>query len=211
MPLPHQILFKLDFSPKHPVYSGARFSLVADISMMLHQNNVHKALKVIGPGQAELMSNIPIPKPRPDEVLIKVVKVALNPVDAKGSDLSAVPGATLGCDFAGTVVEIGAAVKKDLAVGDRVSGLTFGNNPDVPGNGAFAEYVVAFGDLLLKLPADMSFAAGCTLALGLGTVGLALYHTLQLPLPGTSSTSAYVLIHGGGTATGTLAIQLARE
>lgn len=172
---------------------------------------LQKALKVLGPGNIELTDRTPISQPQADEVLVRVIYVALNPVDAKSADLSPAPGATMGCDFSGDVVAVGSVVKKALSVGDRVCGSAFGNNPDEPHNGAFAEYVVTPGDLVLKIPPDMSYQAAATLGLGLATVGLGLFQTMKLPLPGSPALEPhFVLIHGGGTATGTLAIQLTR-
>ncbi len=39
-----------------------------------------KALKVVGPGRAEIQE-VPLPKMRDDYVLVKVSNVALNPTD----------------------------------------------------------------------------------------------------------------------------------
>lgn len=178
---------------------------------MIAQPTSQTALKLQGPGDIQITHGNPIPVPREDELLVKVVYVALNPVDAKSMDYSPVPGATMGCDFSGDVVTVGSAVKKALVPGDRVCSSTFGNNPDEPNNGAFSEYVTVPGDLVLKIPPDMSYQLAATLGLGLATVGLALFHTMNLPAPGAPSPQPhYVLIYGGGTATGTLAIQMVR-
>lgn len=57
----------------------------------------------------------------------------------------------------------------------------------------------------------MSFEAGSTLGAGLISAGQALYQQLKLPLPNEpASTSKPVLIYGASTATGTLAVQLAK-
>lgn len=167
-----------------------------------------KALKVTGPGKVSLSHTAPVPPVTSSDVLVRVIAVALNPVDWKSVDLSPTPGASWGCDFAGTVVSIGSSVKADLQIGDRVCGGTFGNNPDDPDNGAFSEYVVVPGDLVFKIPGHMSFEKAATLGIGLSTIGLALYHVFGLPLPTEPAREKkYVLVHGGGTATGTLAIQ----
>lgn len=177
-----------------------------------------KTLKVVGAGELEVVDNSAVPSIEADEVLVRVVAVATNPVDAKSSDLSPTSGATIGCDFAGEVVLVGAAVKnKQLSVGDRVCGLVFGNNPLRPDNGAFAEYVAAPGDLVFHIPRDMDFEQAATLPCGLATVGFGLYQYLGIPLPDQraagggngSAAPRYILIHGGGTATGTLLVQLA--
>lgn len=173
--------------------------------------NAQRAIKIQAPGKVALQENCPIPVPQADEVLVKVVCVALNPVDAKSADLSPTPGATSGCDFSGEVVSIGDKVKQSLSVGDRVSGCVFGNNPDELQNGAFAEYVAVPGDLLFRIPEGMSFQTAATFGVGLSTAGMALYQTLKLPLPNTPASSPqFVLVAGGGTATGSLAIQLAK-
>jgi NADPH:quinone reductase-like Zn-dependent oxidoreductase len=44
----------------------------------------------------------------------------------------------------------------------------------------------------------------------LATTGLGLYQTLSLPLPGSVAANVWVLIYGGSTSTGTIAIQFAK-
>ncbi len=61
-----------------------------------------------------------------------------------------------------------------------------------------------------KIPNGMSFEDTATLGVGVTTVGQALYMTL-MPLPTEpAKTSFPILIYGGSTATGTLAIQYAK-
>lgn len=170
-----------------------------------------KALKISGAGKVDLAELSPVPQPKADEVLVRVIYVAINPVDAKSADLSPTPGATSGCDFSGELVAVGSAVKKALSVGDGVCGCVFGNNPDELNNGAFAEYVVVPGDLVFKIPPGISFPTAATLGVGLATVGMGLYQALKLPLPSLPAhRQQFVLVYGGGTATGTLAIQMIR-
>lgn len=63
-----------------------------------------------------------IPKPGPNQLLVKVLAASLNPVDWKiykdGQFMDNYP-AVLGTDVAGDVVEIGEGVK-NFSVGDRV-------------------------------------------------------------------------------------------
>ncbi|KAL2071168.1 hypothetical protein VTL71DRAFT_12403 [Oculimacula yallundae] len=172
-----------------------------------------KALKISQPGELEITESSLVPRPEADEVLVRVIYVALNPVDSKSTDLSPTLGATIGCDFAGEVLQVGMNVKKLLSVGDRVCGSVLGNNPDGLDNGAFSEYVTVAGDLLIKIPSSMSYQTAATLGIGLATVGLAL-HRLKVPFPGAEISENIerksILIYGGGTATGGLAIQIAR-
>ena len=170
-----------------------------------------RALKVRGPGKVELAYASAIPQPRDDEVLVRIICVAVNPVDGKSTDLSPSRGATVGCDFSGQLVTIGRSVKQILTIGDPVCGCVFGNNPDELENGAFAEYVAVPGDLVLKIPPGMSYDTAATLGVGMATTGMALYRNMRLPLPGSESGKTdFVLVYGGGTATGTLAIQMLR-
>ncbi|KAH7371307.1 hypothetical protein BKA64DRAFT_553387, partial [Cadophora sp. MPI-SDFR-AT-0126] len=55
--------------------------------------------------------------------IVKTAAVALNPTDWKHIDFLASPGATVGCDYSGTVEQVGAAVTTGLKIGDRVMGL----------------------------------------------------------------------------------------
>lgn len=71
---------------------------------------------------------------------------------------------------------------------------------------------MAKGDLAIKIPENLSFEEAATLGVGVSTVGQGLYQSLGLPLPGEAKTgeSGTILIYGGSTATGGLAIQYAK-
>jgi aspyridone synthetase trans-acting enoyl reductase len=137
--------------------------------------------------------------------------VALNPVDWKSADLSPTPGATWGTDFSGELVAVGGLFRERFTPGEAVCGAAYGNNPDEPTHGAFAEYVIMPGELMYKIPRGMSFEQAATVGTGLATAGLTLYHTLDLPWPlQPVSEPQYVLVYGGGTATGSMLIQMLR-
>ena len=54
----------------------------------------------------------------------------------------------------------------------------------------------------------MSFERAASLGAGVTTIGLCLYKSLQLPLPTAPAEVPFsVLVYGGSTATGVLAIQ----
>ncbi|KAJ6109452.1 hypothetical protein N7486_001687 [Penicillium sp. IBT 16267x] len=153
--------------------------------------------------------------------LVKTAAVAINPADAKMLDYSAAPGAIHGYDFAGTVVALGtdALGTVQLEVGDRVAGFVHGMNRLQPEVGAFAQYVGASADMLLKIPDQLSFEEAATLGVGVGTAALRLFQELRNPASleqlregGTklvdNEKREFVLVAGGSTATGTCAIQL---
>lgn len=178
---------------------------------------------VAGPGQLSLRQDGPLPDVAPDMALVRTVAVAINPVDAKMLDYSPAVGAIHGCDFAGIVVALGSDVPRHLSIGDRVAGAVHGNNSLEPRVGAFAQYVGATAELLLKIPDTMTFEEASTLGIGLATAGLALFRELEIPVrmedlidragPAGSDSdvtpnAVWVLVSGGSTATGTRAIQL---
>lgn len=169
-----------------------------------------QAIKVVEAGKAEIQS-VPLPKLRDDYVLVKVAAVALNPTDWKHIDYLSTPNATVGCDFAGTVEEVGSKVSKSWKKGDRIAGFTHGVNKVELEDGSFAEYCVAKGDLQMKIPDNLSFEDAATLGVSVSTVGQGLYQSLKLPLPTEPAKEPItLLVYGGSTATGALAIQYAK-
>ena len=173
--------------------------------------SVQKAIIITAPKQAGLVRDRPVPKLRDDCILVKNVSVALNPTDWKHIDYLAPPGVLIGCDYAGIVENVGSDVKKPFKKGDRICGFVHGSNATQAEDGAFAEYIVVKGDLQYKIPDGMSFQDAATLGLGVTTAALGLYKSLKLSLPSDPiQEKTPVLIYGGSTATGTLAIQFAK-
>lgn len=130
-----------------------------------------KAVVIEGPGKVSVQQ-VPTPKLRPDYVLVKVAAVAINPTDWKHveSELLAKPGLRSGCDYSGTVVQVGDKVTKDFKPGDRISGLVHGANASNNEDGGFAEYIVAKGDLQTKIPDGISFEEAATWGVSVTTV-----------------------------------------
>jgi len=163
-------------------------------------------------GNLGVSLNVLLPELEDDMVMVRNVAVALNPVDAKMTGHLAYPGAISGMDFAGTIVAIGSKAQSStpIKIGDRVTGAVHGMHPLTPRVGAFAEYVGATGFVTMKIPDNMSFEEGATLGSGIGTIGLALFMSLEVPGYPTEPAlkPKHVLVYGGSTATGTIAIQL---
>lgn len=151
----------------------------------------------------------PIQPLLPTEFSIRTEAVGVNPSDTKMLGPFANPHGILGTDYAGTVTAIGSAVTS-VAVGDRIAGAQNAMNASMPERGAFRETNVNAGSVWLKLPAHVSTEAGATFGAGISTAGLAL-RLLGLPLPDEPLEKAVqVLVYGGSTATGTVAVQLLR-
>ncbi|KAL4805773.1 hypothetical protein BDV18DRAFT_152488 [Aspergillus unguis] len=173
--------------------------------------STQKAVVITSPKQESLVTDRPIPTLRDDYILVKTHSVALNPTDWKHIAYLAPPGVLVGCDYSGTVEEVGKDVKKAFKKGDRIAGFAHGCNAVQPEDGTFAEYIVVKGDIQMKIPDNLSFEEASTLGVGIVTVGQSLYQSLKLSLP-TEPTKKRepLLIYGGSTATGTLAIQFAK-
>lgn len=167
-------------------------------------------------GGYRLADDIDIPVPKPGTMLCRVYVVALSPYDAKIVDYSNTPGAVGGCDFAGIVVEVGEGLTRFKA-GDRVLAVTFGLSPSDKTAGAFAEYALATEDLSCHVPDNLSLMQASSMGLGIATAGLALFQApgLQLVMPRPDAAdqdmSAFVLVSGGATGTGTMATQLLKR
>jgi putative PIG3 family NAD(P)H quinone oxidoreductase len=140
----------------------------------------------------------PVPQPRAGEVLIKVDYAGVSRPDImqrKGIFVPP-PGASdiLGLEAAGTVVALGDRAE-GLAIGDRVAALLL--------SGGYAEYVTTDARHCLKLPDALTTRDGGALPEVVFTVWHNLFELGRLT-PGES-----VLIHGGASGIGTMAIQLA--
>lgn len=141
------------------------------------------ALVAQGPGKLAIQHDAPVPALAPDMAIVKTAAVAINPSDAKMLDFSCAVGAIHGYDFAGTIVALGEDASKAgrFAVGDRVAGMVFGMNKLKPNVGAFATYVGACVDILLKIPDKMPFPEAASLGVGVATAGMGLFKELSIP------------------------------
>ena len=163
------------------------------------------------------VSETSIPKLTPGTVLIKVSAVTLDPSDYKFGTAFPTPGAVIGCNFAGTVVDVASDIDTDLVLGSAVAGGTHGSNPGKPEDGAFATYIRAPASLTMLITPQVKLSPeqAATLGTALATCTLAFWSDDALALlPATPEQPAEqplsVLVYGGSTATGSIAIQLLR-
>jgi NADPH:quinone reductase-like Zn-dependent oxidoreductase len=148
------------------------------------------------------LEEIPVPEPKDNEVLVRVIASGVNPADplilngkfAKefGTHLPLI----LGYDMAGVVVKTGAKVTK-LKVGDPVYAyLLWG--------GGWAEYCISNeGESSIK-PKSLSFVDASAVPLAGLTAWQALIDI------GKIQSGQTVLIHGGSGGVGSFAIQIAK-
>lgn len=146
----------------------------------------------------------PLPPLAAGEVRIDVEAAALNPVDLKTREgeprmlLPFSPPFVLGCDLAGTVVEIGAGVTT-LRVGDAVFAYA-----GMDRMGAFSERASLPADRVARRPSALSAEEAACLPLP----GLCALQALDA---GGVGAGTRVLIHGGVGGVGGVAVQLASQ
>ncbi|MEI7057041.1 NADPH:quinone reductase [Nocardioides sp. CCNWLW239] len=162
-----------------------------------------------GPSSVMRLTERPVPKPGPGEVLVRLVRAGVNPTDWKvRAGLSATlstPEVTPGQDGAGVVEEIGDGVSSH-AVGQRVW-LFMAQHGQAWGTAA--EYVTVPAEKAVELPAGASFDLGASLGVPAMTAHRALTSgAVDRVAPGSFS-GLTVLVHGGAGAVGNAAIQLA--
>lgn len=146
------------------------------------------------------VADVPMPKPGPDEVLVRVRAAGLNRADlgvAAGKAHGRIGGAgtIIGLEFAGEVAEVGANVG-DLKPGDRVM---------CSGAGAYAEYAVAHRGRVVPVPdANMGWVEAATLPIALQTM-----HDAVVTNGGVKPGEA-VMIQGASSGVGLMAMQIAK-
>lgn len=151
-------------------------------------------------GEADCMRLIesPLPRPGPDDVLIKVAYAGVNRPDVLQRSGNYPPPADaspyLGLEVSGEIVEVGSDVR-DLTVGSKVCALT-------PGGG-YAQYCCAPAEHCLPIPDGLSLLQAAALPETYFTVWTNLFERGRL----TKGES--MLVHGGSSGIGLTAIQLA--
>lgn len=126
-----------------------------------------RAMRITGFGDPDAVfapAELPVPRPRRGEVLVRVAATSVNPADVKirrnGGALAPASG-VLGMDVAGTVVALGEGVE-GYRVGDRVFGCAGGLGEL---QGALAEYMTADVRLLAPAPASIPLREAAALPL----------------------------------------------
>lgn len=158
------------------------------------------AIAVPKPGgpEALVMERRPVPRPGPGEVLIRVAAAGVNRPDVlqRLGKYPPPPGVTdiPGLEVAGTIAAAGDDT--GLALGQRVCAL-------LPGGG-YAEYAVAPAGQCLPVPEGYDIAEAAALPETLFTVWTNLFERAYVVNGDT------VLVHGGTSGIGTMAISLCR-
>lgn len=161
-----------------------------------------RAVVVAEPGGPEVLGveEVPDPRPGPDEVVVDVAAAGINRADLlqRQGNYPPPPGASpyLGLECSGTVCEVGATVA-GWNVGDRVCALLAG--------GGYAEKVAVPVGQLMTVPAGVDLVT----AAALPEVTCTVWSMVFGATAGRLQPGERLLVHGGSSGIGTMAIQLA--
>src|SRR6202030_701849 len=162
-------------------------------------------MTVIGiskPGGPEVLlpETRPVPVPGPGEILVKVEAAGVNRPDVaqRSGSYPPPPGASdlPGLEIAGVVVALGAGASKHK-LGDKVMSLVAG--------GGYAPYCIAQDAQAMAVPEALSMPEAGAIPETLMTVWHNVFER------GALKAGETLLIHGGSSGIGTMAIQLAKS
>jgi NADPH:quinone reductase len=140
-----------------------------------------------------------VPAPGPGEILIKVAAAGVNRPDVaqRSGSYPPPPGASdlPGLEISGEVVAVGSDTKKHK-IGDKVMSLVAG--------GGYAQYCIAQDAQAITVPSTLSMIEAGAVAETLMTVWHNVFER------GGLKSGETLLIHGGSSGIGTMAIQLAK-
>ncbi|KAF8311462.1 GroES-like protein [Clavulina sp. PMI_390] len=201
-----------------------------------------RALVIAATGKTKIITSKAYPRVSPNEVIIKVKAVTLNPTDWMHLDAymgPLAPDTSLGSDFAGDVVELGAEAQnkarcwltfvlnisciltynsnmdvifQGFKVGDGVAGFTRGGALDKD-NGSFQEYIKMRTEHIWHKPSSLPYEDASSMGgIALSTAAYSLIYLLGLPKPWEPRPEnvAPILIWAGSTSVGLYAISLAK-
>ncbi len=160
-----------------------------------------RAIVVTEPGEVDALTvvDIPVPEPGRGEVLIKVVAAGINRADLlqRQGFYDPPAGATpvLGLECSGTIEALGDGATQ-FQLGQQVCALLSG--------GAYAEYVTAPAGQVAAVPIGVNLVDAAGLMEVASTVWSNVFMMGKLQ-PGET-----LLVHGGSSGIGTMAIQLAK-
>lgn len=184
---------------------------------MSSNSDQHLAAVLPAAGSALEVTHRKTPTPGPNELLIGVKSVALNPVDYyqrdRGIFLTQYP-AVLGSDVAGIVLSTGSDVSPDAPQpGTRVAafatGFYEGGNPDY---GSLQTRVLASASMVVVLPDSITFNEASLLPMSVATA-LGGWYSIGLPRDTLykPADKQALLVWGGASSVGSGAIQSAKE
>ncbi len=152
-----------------------------------------------GPPDVLQWSTVADPTPAAGEVIVDVAATAVNRADLlqRQGHYAPPPGASpiLGLECSGTISSVGAAIGLDR-IGEKVVALLTG--------GGYAQKVAVPVGQIMSVPAGISLVDAAALPEAACTVWS------NLDMVANLSEGEWLLVHGGGSGVGTMAIQIGR-
>ena len=146
------------------------------------------------------VQNVETPKPKENEVLVKVFACGLNRADLVVADggahgASGGPGTIVGMEFSGEIIELGSDVR-NYSIGDRVM---------CSGTSAWAEYAIADHGRVIKIPKNnMDYIKASTYPIALATMHNAIITA------GNFAKGQSILIQGASSGVGLMGLQISK-
>jgi putative PIG3 family NAD(P)H quinone oxidoreductase len=159
------------------------------------------AITFAQPGAPDVLewTKVPDPTPGPGEVIVDVAATAVNRADLlqRQGHYPPPPGAStiLGLECSGTISSVGAAISLDH-IGEKVVALLSG--------GGYAQKVAVPIGQVMPVPTGLSLVE----AAAVPEVACTVWSNLDMVA--NLSEGEWLLIHGGGSGIGTMAIQIGR-
>ncbi len=161
-----------------------------------------KVVEIKKPGGPEVLyiGSRPVPKPKKNEVLIKVKAAGINKPDILQRNGEYPPpkdaSDVLGLEVSGEITELGSETK-NFKKGDKICALVSG--------GGYSEYCAAPYTQCLPIPKNISFEEAATMPETFFTIWFNLFIRSKI------EKKQKILIHGGSSGIGTTAIQFAKN
>ena len=151
---------------------------------------------------------LPLETLAPDEVRVKVLATAVNPVDTKMQETYAGPDfRILGFDACGEIVEVGSQV---AAAGKFKIGQRIYYSGQQMRSGSNQRYQAVKAELVALAPQNLTAAQAASLPLTAITAGERLQDCFNLPMkPGSGAGKTLFIVNGAG-GVGSILIQLAK-
>lgn len=141
------------------------------------------------------------------QTLVKVEYSGINPADLKHGEYMGIVNCVAGYDFSGTVVKAGPGSR--FQPGTKVAGLTPAMSPRPYKHGSHQDFMVAPDSMVFAVPTHVPMDVAASMGVAMRTAIDAVFCQLGVSDPESRSASGAILIWGGASGVGAVAIQLA--
>lgn len=164
---------------------------------------------------------VPVPSPSslgPGEILIEIKATGINHVENYFIDRNlSRPGCTLGCSMGGDVLAVAPDVTR-FAKGDTIAAFVYAGSPDFKERGGFQKYSIVYECNALNIPLEYAnqkdgevippgpvttYESAAAIVCNIVTIGASIYYAFGH----TDEKNKTIIIYGGATGVGQLAIQ----